>query len=156
MKHETAMTYLRDEAMDSITKFNRAEMMIEKLSQEYRMLKDGEIHLKAEREVLYRERQSNSLVLNNREMIKTTMERSESEGKMRMESRLDELTRECSALRRRLQEEQDQFRKLSQSLERQTLTAKEQMEEEKKLEAREDIEKSLKRLSSLEKSCKLH
>lgn len=103
VKHETAMTYLRNEAMDSTTKLNRAEMVIEKLSQENRMHRDSEIHLKAEREVLYRERQSNSLVLNNLEMIKTTMERSESEGKMRMESRLDELTRECSALRRRLQ-----------------------------------------------------
>lgn len=160
VKHETAMTYLRNEAMDAATKVNRAEMLIEKLSQENRMLKDSEIHLKAEREVLYRERQSNSLVLNNLEMIKTTMERSESEGKMRMESRLDELTRECSALRRRLQEEQDQFRELSQGLERQTQTAKEQMEEEKKLamkfreelvQARDDIERKSQKIEQLSK-----
>lgn len=158
IKHETALTYLRNEAMDSNTKLSRAEMMIEKLTQENRMLKDSEIHLKAEREVLYRERQSNSLVLNNLEMIKTTMERSESEGKMRMESRLDELTRECSALRRRLQEEQDQFREISRSLERQTQTAKEQMEDEKKLatkfrdelmQARDDVEQKTQKIDQL-------
>lgn len=160
IKHETAMAYLRDEAMNSSTKLSRAEIMIEKITQENRMLKDSESRLKAEREVLYRERQSNNLVLNNLEMIKTTMERSENEGKMRMESRLDELTRECSALRRRLQEEQDRFRELSSSLERQTQTAKERMEEEKNLAskyreelvlAREDIERKSEKVDQLSK-----
>lgn len=160
MKHETAMTYLRNEAMDCQTKLSRAEMMIDKMTQENRMLKDSESHLKAEREVLYRERQSHNLVLNNLEMIKTTMERSESEGKMRMESRLDEITRECSALRRRLQEEQDRFRELSSHLERSAQTAKERMEEEKQLatkyceelvQAREELEKKSQKIEQLSK-----
>jgi nucleoprotein TPR len=160
IKHETAMTYLRNEAMDCTTKLSRAEMMIEKMTQENRMLKDSETHLKAEREVLYRERQSHNLVLNNLEMIKTTMERSESEGKMRLESRLDELTRECSALRRRLQEEQDRFRELSSHLERSAQTAKERMEEEKLLaskfrdeltQAREEIERKSQKIDQLSK-----
>ena len=160
IKHETSMTYLRDEAMNTSGKLSRTESMIERLTQENRMLKDSESRLKAEREVLYRERQSNSLVLNNLEMIKTTMERSENEGKMRMESRLDELTRECSALRRRLQEEQDRFRELSSHLERQTQTAKERMEEEKALatkyreelvHAREEIEKKSEKIDQLSK-----
>uniref|UniRef100_T1GWC5 Uncharacterized protein n=1 Tax=Megaselia scalaris TaxID=36166 RepID=T1GWC5_MEGSC len=43
-------------------------------------------------------------------MIKANFERSETEGKARLESRLDECMRETSALRRRLQEEQDNFR----------------------------------------------
>lgn len=160
VKHETAMKYLRDEAMSSSSKFTRAELMIDKFTQENRMLKDSESRLKAEREVLYRERQSNSLVLNNLEMIKTTMERSENEGKMRLETRLDELTRECSALRRRLQEEQDRFRELSSHLERETKTAKDRMEEEKNLatkyrdeliQAREDIEKKSEKIDQLSK-----
>lgn len=160
IKHETAMAYLRDDAMNSSGKLSRTEIMIEKITQENRMLKDSESRLKAEREVLYRERQSNNLVLNNLEMIKTTMERSENEGKMRLESRLDELTRECSALRRRLQEEQDRFRELSSHLERQTQTAKERMEEEKTLatkyreelvQAREEIEKKAEKVDQLSK-----
>ncbi|KPI97373.1 Nucleoprotein TPR [Papilio xuthus] len=52
--------------------------------------------------------------------------------KMVTESRLDEATRECSAIRMRLQEEQNRFRELASHLERQTETAKERMEEEKK------------------------
>lgn len=160
IKHETAMAYLRDEAMNSSAKLSRSEIMMEKFTQENRMLKDSESRLKAEREVLYRERQSNSLVLNNLEMIKTTMERSENDGKMRMESRLDELSRECSALRRRLQEEQDRFRELSSHLERQTQTAKERMEEEKTLAtkyrdelvaARDEIDKKAEKIDQLSK-----
>lgn len=160
IKHETSLTYLRDEALNATTKLNRSEMLVEKLTQENRMLKDSESHLKAEREVLYRERQSNNLVLNNLEMIKTSMERSENEGKMRMEGRLDELTRECSALRRRLQEEQDRFRELSSHLERQTQTAKERMEEEKTqatkfreelVQAREELEKKTQKIDQLSK-----
>lgn len=160
VKHETAMSYLRNDAMDSSAKLSRAEIVIEKVSQENRMLKDSESRLKCEREVLYRERQSNNLVLNNLEMIKTTMERSENEGKARMESRLDELTRECSALRRRLQEEQDRFRELSTHLERETQKAKERMEEEKTLatkfreelvQTREDIEKKAEKIDQLSK-----
>lgn len=160
IKHETAMAYLRDDAMNSSSKLSRAEILVEKITQDNRMLKDSESRLKAEREVLYRERQSNSLVLNNLEMIKTTMERSENEGKMRLETRLDDLTRECSALRRRLQEEQDRFRELSSHLERQTQTAKERMEEEKALatkyreelvQAREEIEKKSEKVDQLSK-----
>lgn len=144
IKHETSMAYLRDEAMSSSTKLSSAEIMIEKLTQENRMLKDSESRLKTEREVLYRERQSHNLVLNNLELIKNSMERSESEGKMKMETRLDELSRECSALRRRLQEEQDRFRELSSHLERQTQTAKDKMEEEKQLATkyREELEQA--------------
>jgi nucleoprotein TPR len=52
----------------------------------------------------YRERQSQNLLLSNLEMIKTSFERSESEAKMRMETRLDHMTQECSGLRRRLKE----------------------------------------------------
>lgn len=160
IKHETAMSYLRDDAMNSTGKLSRAEIMIEKMTQENRMLKDSESRMKAEREMLYRERQSNNLVLNNIEMIKTTIERSENDGKMRLETRLDELTRECSALRRRLQEEQDRFRELSSNLERQTQTAKERMEEEKTLatkyreelvQAREEVEKKSEKVDQLSK-----
>jgi nucleoprotein TPR len=159
-KHETASSYLREQAFEAASKLSRAETIIEKMSQENRMLKDSESRLKAEREVLYRERQSSSLVLNNLELIKNSMERSESEGKMKMESRLDELTRECSALRRRLQEEQDRFRELSTHLERQTQTAKDKMEEEKALATkyreeldhlRADIERKSEKIDQLSK-----
>lgn len=122
--------YLKDETMSAQSKLARAEVQVENLKHECRILKDAESRLQTEREILNRERQNQNLLLNNLEMIKVTMERSEAEGRIRLETRLDETARECSALRRRLQEEQDRFRELTTHLERQMQTAKQRMEEE--------------------------
>lgn len=160
IKHETSLAYLRDETMKATSNVSRSEMMIQKLTQDNRRLKEIESSLKAERDVLYRERQSQNLLQNNMEMIKVTFERLESEGKMRMEQRFDEITRECSALRRRLQEEQDHFRELSANCQRDTQTAKDRMEEEKTLASRyqeelnttrEEMEKKTAKIEDLSK-----
>lgn len=129
-KQEATIMYLKDETMSAQSKLARAEVQVENLKHECRILKDAESRLQTEREILNRERQNQNLLLNNLEMIKVTMERSEAEGRIRLETRLDETSRECSALRRRLQEEQDRFRELTTHLERQTQTAKQRMEEE--------------------------
>lgn len=133
IKHEQTIMFLRDEAMNAQKKLACTEVQLENLKQECRMLRDTETRLQLEREVLHRERQTNNLVLNNLEMIKASFERSENEGRQRMEQRLDETQRECSILRRRLQEEQDRFRELADDLKRQTQTAKDRMEEEKSI-----------------------
>ncbi|XP_055705206.1 nucleoprotein TPR isoform X3 [Phlebotomus papatasi] len=130
VKHEQTIMILKDEVINSQTKCSRAEVMADNLKQELRILKDSESRLQLEREALHRERHSHNLLMNNLEMIKASFERSETEGKLRLETRLDEATRECSALRRRLQEEQDRFRELVQDLERQTETAKKRMNDE--------------------------
>lgn len=129
-KQEATIMYLKDETMSAQSKLARAEVQLENLKHEVRILKDAESRLQTEREILNRERQNQNLLLNNLEMIKVTMERSEAEGRIRLETRLDETSRECSALRRRLQEEQDRFRELTSHLERQMETAKQRMEEE--------------------------
>ncbi|XP_021710520.1 nucleoprotein TPR isoform X2 [Aedes aegypti] len=129
-KQEATIMYLKDETMSAQSKLARAEVQVENLKHECRILKDAESRLQTEREILNRERQNQNLLLNNLEMIKVTMERSEAEGRIRLETRLDETARECSALRRRLQEEQDRFRELTTHLERQMQTTKQRMEEE--------------------------
>ncbi|XP_049284268.1 nucleoprotein TPR isoform X2 [Anopheles funestus] len=129
-KHEASIMYLKEEAMSAQTKLARAEVQLENLKHECRILKDSETRLRTEREILNRERCNQNLLLNNLEMIKVSMERSENEGRLRLESRLDETSRECSALRRRLQEEQDLCREQLACLQRQVETAQKRMEEE--------------------------
>ncbi|XP_053661275.1 nucleoprotein TPR [Anopheles marshallii] len=129
-KHEASIMYLKEEALSAQTKLARAEVQLENLKQECRILKDSETRLRTEREILNRERCNQNLLLNNLEMIKVSMERSENEGRLRLESRLDETSRECSALRRRLQEEQDLYREQLACLQRQVETAQKRMEEE--------------------------
>ncbi|XP_055692599.1 nucleoprotein TPR isoform X2 [Lutzomyia longipalpis] len=130
VKHEQTIMILKDEVMKSQKSLTTAEVTAQNLKQELQILRDAESRLRAERDALHRERHSNNLLMNNLEMLKVSFERSEAEGKLRLESRLDEATRECSGLRRRLQEEQDRFRELAQDLERQTETAKKRMHDE--------------------------
>ncbi|XP_050071749.1 nucleoprotein TPR [Anopheles maculipalpis] len=130
VKHEASIMYLKEEAMSAQSKLARAEVQLENLKEECRILKDSETRLRTEREILNRERCNQNLLLNNLEMIKVSMERSENEGRLRLETRLDETSRECSALRRRLQEEQDLYREQMACLQRQLETAQKRMEEE--------------------------
>ncbi|KAL0871932.1 hypothetical protein ABMA27_004380 [Loxostege sticticalis] len=130
-KHEVSLQHLRDEALNAQSKLAAAEIQLENLKLECKLLKDAEVRLQTEKEILNRERQGQSLLLKNLELIKASLERVEVENRAKLETRLDEATRECSALRRRLQEEQDRFRELASHLERQTETAKSRMQEEK-------------------------
>ncbi|KAJ8713492.1 hypothetical protein PYW07_013862 [Mythimna separata] len=130
-KHEVSLQHLRDEALNAQSKLAAAEIQLENLKLELKLLKDAELRIQTEKEMLNRERQGQSILLKNLELIKASLERVESENRAKVETRLDEATRECSALRRRLQEEQDRFRELADHLKRQTDTAKERMQEEK-------------------------
>lgn len=130
-KQEVSLQHLRDEVLNAQSKLAAAEIQVENLKLETKLLKDAEVRLQTEKEMLNRERQGQSLLLKNLELIKASLERVEAENRTKLESRLDETTRECSALRRRLQEEQDRFRELAAHLERQTQTAKLRMQEEK-------------------------
>jgi nucleoprotein TPR len=90
VKHEISMAYIRDDTVSSSTELIQVEVMIEESLKKIEHSKITKAGTRAVSEVLYRERQSDSLVPDER--------------KMRRETRLDELTRECSALRRRLEE----------------------------------------------------
>ncbi|XP_063920607.1 nucleoprotein TPR isoform X2 [Zophobas morio] len=131
IKHEQAITYLKDETMQSQTKLSRAEVMLANLQKENALLKDAEMRLVRERENMKRESHTQNMIQTNIELIKATLERTDAESKLRLEARLDEAHRECAALRRRLQEEQDRFRQLTEHLEKQTEVAKQRMTEEK-------------------------
>ncbi|KAL5288622.1 TPR family protein [Megaselia abdita] len=149
-KQDETIVYLKEEAMNAHRKLSSCEIQMNNLKQEVRVLRDSEARWHTEREGYHRERQTNNLLLNNIEMIKVNFERSETEGKARLESRLDECIRETSALRRRLQEEQDNFRQLAADLKRETDKAKSRMEEEKAIadQLRNEIQECRQELAS--------
>lgn len=130
-KHEQTITHMREDLITTKKQYSNVELRATNLQRECEMLRAAETRLQMERESLHRERQTQNIVLNNLEMIKCQFERSESEGKLRLEQRLDETVRECSALRRHLQEEQDRYRELSADLDRQTKAAQQMAQEEK-------------------------
>ncbi|XP_015428954.1 PREDICTED: nucleoprotein TPR-like isoform X2 [Dufourea novaeangliae] len=130
-KHEQSLMILRDETLAAQTRLSRAEVQLENMRQERQLLRDSESRLLKEREIYQRERQTQSLLRADVESIKASLERVQAEGNLRAEQRLDDAIRECAALRRRLQEEQDRFRELSTHLERQLATAQERLAEER-------------------------
>ncbi|XP_056646603.1 nucleoprotein TPR isoform X2 [Diorhabda sublineata] len=133
IKHEQAATYLKNETLQSQTKLSRAEVMLGNLEKENALLKDAEQRLLKERESLKRNSHEQHLIKSNIELIKATLERTDAESKLRLESRLDEAHRECAALRRRLQEEQDHFRELAEQLTTSNKNIQKRMEEEKEI-----------------------
>lgn len=135
-KHEQSLMILKDETLAAQTRLARAEVQLENLRQERQLLKDSEGRLLKEREVYQRERQTQVLLRADMESIKASLERVQAEGHLRAEQRLDDANRECAALRRRLQEEQDRFRELAGHLERQLTTVQERLKEERELNER--------------------
>lgn len=129
-KHEQGFILMKDEMLSAQTRLSRAEVQLENLRQECALLRDSEARLLKEREMLHRERQTSALLKADVESIKASLERAQAEGQLRAEIRLDDSIRECAALRRRLQEEQDRFRELSSHLERQLSAATERLAEE--------------------------
>ncbi|KYQ54414.1 Nuclear-pore anchor [Trachymyrmex zeteki] len=135
-KHEQSIMILKDETLAAQTRLSRAEVQLENLRQERQLLRDTEGRLLKEREVYQRERQTQALLKADMESIKASLERVQAEGQLRAEQRFDDANRECAALRRRLQEEQDRFRELAAHLERQLTTAQGRLKEERELSER--------------------
>ncbi|VVC86729.1 unnamed protein product, partial [Leptidea sinapis] len=130
-KQEISLQQLRDTTLTTQGKLAAAEVQIENLKTRNKLLKDIELRLQTEKEALNRERQGQCMLQKNLELIKVSLERNDAESRMQIESRLDATTKECAALKKRLQEEQDKFRELSAHLERQTETAKTRFQDEK-------------------------
>lgn len=135
-KHEQSIMILKDETLAAQTRLSRAEVQLENIRQERQLLRDSEGRLLKEREVYQRERQTQALLKADMESIKASLERVQAEGQLRAEQRFDDANRECAALRRRLQEEQDRFRELASHLERQLATDRERLKEERELNER--------------------
>ena len=144
VKQETCLKYLRDETLEISTKLARAEVVVENLQKENALLRDSESRLLRERETYKKEAHSQNLLHVNIELIKATLERNDAESKLKLEDQVKDAHRECAALRRRLQEEQDRFRQMTDHLEKQTQNAQIRMEEE-----REQAEKLRKELEGV-------
>lgn len=89
--------------MAAMSAFSRNEVLLENAKRECARLKESEARVTAERDVMRQDKQSHSYLLSNLESIKASIDRSESEWKLKMDEKLDSALKECSALRRRLQ-----------------------------------------------------
>ncbi|KAJ9578535.1 hypothetical protein L9F63_005264 [Diploptera punctata] len=90
VKHEQTIMHLKDATLDAQAKLSKAEVTLENLRKQCQILQETEARLLKEREVLNREKQSQAILLSNLDSIRNSLERSEVEGKLKVEARLDE------------------------------------------------------------------
>ncbi|XP_077291529.1 nucleoprotein TPR-like [Arctopsyche grandis] len=150
VKQEESIKYLRDQLLDSLTKLSTAEVTVENLRQESKFLKDSENRLKKERDLLKKERFSQSLILNDIELIKISEKRKDDENLINLESKLNASIKECSDLQRKLKTQEDKVNELNSQLERQTKNHDDRIKE-----ANSSIERSKSEISMLHEQLKL-
>lgn len=106
-RHEGTIDTLRNEYLALQKKLSRAEIAVDNLREEKTLLKETEARLLAERESVSHGHTSQAMVLANLEAIKINLERKDSEGKMRYENRVAELTEQVSLLKAKLDSNSD-------------------------------------------------
>ncbi|KMY93045.1 uncharacterized protein Dsimw501_GD10819 [Drosophila simulans] len=160
IKHEQTVHLLKDEVMTAHRKHAAADAEAQSLRQENRILRDTSSRLQIEKETYHREQQSQSLLLNSLEFIKTNLERSEMEGRQRLEQRLDDTVRELAAQRRHFKEEEEKFRESINEFKRQAETAIKLKDEERQqadkwqaelINVREELAQKVNKVNELSK-----
>lgn len=143
-KYEQTIAMLQNETMSAQKKLSSAEIEVENLKREKRHLESIESRLINDKEALQRELKTQSSLAATVELLKASFERAQVENNVRSESRLDDAMRECAALRRRLQEEQDRFREIVDSANKKVSLAEERLKEERELaqKVRAELEES--------------
>lgn len=106
-RHEGTIDTLRNEYLTLQKKLSRAEIAVDNLREEKTLLKEAEARLLAERESLSHGQTSQAMLLANLEAIKINLERKDSEGKMRSENRIAELTEQVTRLKAKLESNSD-------------------------------------------------
>ena len=109
-KHEDSVTALRTELMECQTKLSRAEVQSEHLQMKNGQLAGTQARLEAERNVLLKEKSSNSRIEANLQQIQLNLERTEEMGKLKLQSSHDQLPKEVDLLRKKAETEQGQYK----------------------------------------------
>ncbi len=120
--------------MASQSKLSQAEIMIQHLELEKSILKTAEARLLQEKEILHRQKSSSALVLENLNLVKLSLEKSEDEKAMRLRNRNEDLEKEVGLLRKKIDSEQDEFRESVRAWEKSTQDLRDKLEEAQKVE----------------------
>ncbi|KAJ3600175.1 hypothetical protein NHX12_034125 [Muraenolepis orangiensis] len=111
-------------------KLSMAQRHAEGLREERDMLKLAESRLTHEKESVVGQQRSQNLLLTNLQAIQATLERSETDGRQRLNNQLEKQEREISQLQKRLEQEVEQRHLHGRNQEVQLMDAKRQLEQQ--------------------------
>lgn len=110
-KLEVSLSHLREELKNTSSRLSHAENQIEKLIRENKSLIRNEAHLKASNESLQKTNSLQAHMMSSIELIRSSMERIESEGSGgRLSEKLREMTEKCEKLEKQLSDEKNNMR----------------------------------------------
>ena len=143
VKHEQSLTTLNLELHKSKEKQGELEAHLRSLTVERDLFKSNQDRLTVENQILTRENQSRSLILQNLETIRSSCERNEREHKLMYQDKIDGLEKENIIMRKRLETDEEQKKLIQKSFEAQLKELNSRLETEMKERenSREDLRK---------------
>ncbi|XP_057713780.1 nucleoprotein TPR-like isoform X1 [Corythoichthys intestinalis] len=127
------------------------EVRVENLTKERDMLKQVESRLNREKEAMLAEQRNQNLLLTNLKTIQLTMERTDTEIRQRLNSKIENLETELASMKTRLEKEVAQRHTLGRNMDAQLIEAKKQLESQNtlQLKTRELLKNSEQQLVAL-------
>ncbi|XP_026688726.1 putative leucine-rich repeat-containing protein DDB_G0290503, partial [Diaphorina citri] len=143
IKNETVVSALHEQLKTVSKQLATAEIQSDQYRREVEHLNEKLRDMTSSREVLTREKNMHAQLMSHIEAIKTQMQLSESMGKAKLESKLEDALKEVNGLRHKLTEEQNMHVSKVEMLNKNLDTLKTRVEEETeaKTMARQELEK---------------
>ncbi|XP_061587970.1 nucleoprotein TPR-like isoform X2 [Cololabis saira] len=133
-RHEHIILTMSQDLRQTNEKLALEEVRVENLGKEKNMLRQVESRLSREKEAMLAEHRNQNLLLTNLKSIQLTMERTETETRQRLNTRIEQLEAELSSMKTKMDQEVAQRHTLGRNMDAQLLEAKKQLETQNTLQ----------------------
>ncbi|KAM6989175.1 nucleoprotein TPR-like [Tautogolabrus adspersus] len=133
-RHEHIIHTMSQDLRQANEKLALEEVRVENLTKERDMLRQAERRLGREKEAVLTEQRNQNLLLTNLKTIQLTMERTETDTRQRLYSKIEHLEAELASMKIRLDQEVAQRHTLGRTMDAQLLEAKKQLETQNTLQ----------------------
>ena len=116
-KHEGSIHAMHAELIQSNGNLAKITNQLKRYEFEVRNLRNTQARMEKERDILQRQSSGSAMIAENLKMVQLQLEKSESESRMRLSNQNEDLSKEISLLRKKLEQEQDKYHKSVQSWE---------------------------------------
>ena len=144
VKHEQSLNTINLELHRANEKKAELEANLRNVTIERDLFKSNQERLSIENQILTRENQSRSLILQNLETIKNSCDRNERENKIMYHDKIDGLEKENTIMRKRLETDEEQKKLIQKSFETQLKELNSRLESE--LKEREKTREQLRKI----------
>ncbi|XP_060899830.1 nucleoprotein TPR-like [Labrus mixtus] len=133
-RHEHIIHTMSQDLGQAKEKLALEEVRVENLTKERDMLRQAESRLSREKEAILTEQRNQNLLLTNLKTIQLTMERTETDTRQRLNSKIEQLEAELASMKIRLDQEVAERHTLGRTMDAKLLEAKKQLETQNTLQ----------------------